>query len=97
VAGRQRSAARACASTIGVDDLQRDSIVKPAISSPAPSAGSINKSLVLLHGVFRLAVRQHGLRTNPVAAAERQPEHRTGDFRVAGSTSLRAGRSSPTG
>jgi integrase len=46
------------------------------------SARSINKSLVLLHGVFRLAVRRHGLRTNPVAAAERQPEHRTGDFRV---------------
>ena len=40
------------------------------------------------YGVFRLAVRRHGLRTNPVAAAERQPEHRqrtsvwTGDVAV---------------
>jgi integrase len=45
---------------------------------------------VLLHGVFRLAVRRHGLRTNPVAAAERQPEHRTGDFRVLDPSSVAA-------
>ncbi len=46
------------------------------------SARSINKSLVLLHGIFKLAVRRHGLRTNPVAAAERQPQRRSGDFTV---------------
>jgi hypothetical protein len=34
------------------------------------SARTINKSLVLLHGVFKRAQRQHGLVRNPVAAAD---------------------------
>jgi integrase len=46
------------------------------------SARTINKSLVLLHGVFVRGVRTHGLRINPVATAERQPEPRSGDFTV---------------
>ncbi|CAA9518140.1 MAG: Integrase [uncultured Solirubrobacteraceae bacterium] len=57
------------------------------------SARSINKSLVLAHGIFKLAMRRHGLRTNPVAAAERQPQRRSGDFTVLepGSVALLAG------
>src|SRR5204863_1794882 len=38
--------------------------------------------LVLLHGMFKRAVRRHGLKLNPVEAAERQPERRSGDFEV---------------
>lgn len=43
---------------------------------------TINKSLVLLHGIFKRAQRVHGLPANPVAGAERQPYRRSGDFQV---------------
>jgi len=43
---------------------------------------TINKTLVLLHGIFKRAEREHGLAGNPVAGAERQPYRRSGDFQV---------------
>jgi len=43
---------------------------------------TINKSLVLLHGIFKRAQREHGLTGNPAAGAERQPYRRSGDFQV---------------
>lgn len=59
-------------------DAYRARLVKDGRLSPR----TINKSLALLHGVFKRAVRTHGLSSNPVAAAERQPEKRSGEFRV---------------
>ncbi len=43
---------------------------------------TINKTLVLLHGIFKRAQREHGLASNPAATAERQPYRRSGDFDV---------------
>jgi integrase len=43
---------------------------------------TINKLLVLLHGIFRRAQRVYGLPGNPVAAVERQPVQRSGEFEV---------------
>ncbi len=44
------------------------------------SARTINKRLAQLHAIFKRAQRVHGLPTNPVAGAERQPHSRSGDF-----------------
>lgn len=63
--------------TLDVDKFRAE-MVKGGKHTPR----TVNKALVLAHGVFRLAQRRHGLRTNPVANAERQPEARSGDFRV---------------
>ncbi len=46
------------------------------------SARTINKLLVILHGVLRRAMRVYGLRTNPAALVDRQPLRRSGDFQV---------------
>jgi len=43
---------------------------------------TINKQLVLLHGIFRRAQRVYGLPGNPAAAVDRQPVRRSGDFDV---------------
>ena len=59
-------------------EAYRRRLVKAGKLSPR----TINKSLVLLHGIFKLAVKRHGLPGNPVEGAERQPQRRSGDFRV---------------
>jgi integrase len=46
------------------------------------SARTVNKLLTNLHGVFRRAQRAYGLDSNPVAAVDRQPYRRSGDFTV---------------
>jgi len=46
------------------------------------TARTINKYIVILHGIFKRAMRVHGLRTNPVARVDRQPQRRSGDFQV---------------
>jgi integrase len=46
------------------------------------SARTINKQLVILHGVLRRAMRVYGLRSNPAALVDRQPLRRSGDFDV---------------
>jgi integrase len=58
------------------------------------AAATINRRLVALHAIFKRACRTHELRVNPVEAAERQPQRRSGDFRVleAGDVALLAGR-----
>ena len=43
---------------------------------------TINKHLVILHGIFRRAQRVWELPSNPAAAVERQPVRRTGKFSV---------------
>ena len=46
------------------------------------SARTINKHLVMLHGIFRRARRAYRLPVNPAAGVERQPVRSTGRFRV---------------
>ena len=46
------------------------------------SARTINKMLVILHGIFRRAMRVYGLPSNPVATVDRQPQRRSGDFQA---------------
>ena len=46
------------------------------------SARTINKRLVILHGILRRAMRVYGLRSNPAALVDRQPLRRSGDFSV---------------
>lgn len=43
---------------------------------------TINKQLVLLHGIFKRAMRVHGLAVNPAAGVDRQPKRDSGDFDV---------------
>jgi integrase len=46
------------------------------------SARTINKRLVVLHGILRRAMRVYGLRSNPAALVDRQPLRRSGEFAV---------------
>ena len=46
------------------------------------SARTINKQLVVLHGILRRAMRVYGLRSNPAALVDRQPLRRSGEFAV---------------
>ncbi|SRR6266545_965309 len=54
------------------------------------SARTINKQLVILHGVLRRAMRVYGLRSNPAALVDRQPLRRSGDFEVLSPTEVEA-------
>jgi integrase len=46
------------------------------------SARTINKHLVIVHGVLRRAMRVYGLQSNPAALVDRQPLRRSGVFDV---------------
>lgn len=46
------------------------------------SARTINRHLVVLHGIFKRASRVWGLRDNPAAVVERQPNRYSGEFSV---------------
>jgi integrase len=46
------------------------------------SARTINRHLVVLHGIFKRAARVWGLSENPAAIVERQPNRYSGDFSV---------------
>ena len=46
------------------------------------SPRTINRNLTRLNGIFRRAIRAHGLRANPAAHVDRQPIRASGDFRV---------------
>jgi integrase len=46
------------------------------------SARTINKHLVILHGIFRRAMRVYRIPANPVAVVDRQPLRRSGEFSV---------------
>ncbi len=43
---------------------------------------SINKFLVVLHGIFRRARKAYGLRSNPVVDVEKRPQANAGDIEV---------------
>jgi integrase len=43
---------------------------------------TINKNMLVIHGVLKRAQRHWGLVTNPAAGLERQPVRRSGEFRV---------------
>jgi integrase len=59
-------------------DAYRVSLVMEGRLSPR----TINKRLAQLHAIFKRAQKVHGLGVNPVAGADRQPQKRSGDFRV---------------
>jgi integrase len=46
------------------------------------SPRTINKRLVVMHGILRRAMRVYGLRTNAAALVDRQPLRRSGEFAV---------------
>src|SRR3954454_25327678 len=54
------------------------------------AASTVNKHLLILQGIFRRAMRRHGLPGNPVLGVERQPIRRSGDFRVLSSEQVEA-------
>ena len=56
----------------------RERLVREGALAPR----TVNKVLVVLHGVFRRAVRRYGLASNPASEVDRQPVRASGDFRV---------------
>jgi integrase len=46
------------------------------------SPRTVNKLLVIMHGIFKRAARVYGVPSNPVARVDRQPQRSSGDFRV---------------
>ncbi len=65
-------------STITVDDLERLRTELLEVLSPRTA----QKTMVLLHGIFRLAARRGWCATNPVADAERITVRRRAEFAV---------------
>lgn len=60
-----------------IDDWRRAQVLGGTLSDR-----SVNKTLIMLHGIFARAQRLYGLPTNPAAVAERQPVRRHGDIDV---------------
>jgi integrase len=54
------------------------------------SARTINKYLVAMHGILKRAQRHWGIVTNAAVGIERQPERRSGEFRVLSPTEVEA-------
>jgi integrase len=54
------------------------------------SARTINKQLIIMHGILRRAMRVYGLRSNAAALVDRQPLRRSGDFAVLSPASIEA-------
>jgi integrase len=63
-----------------IDTARIDSYREKLVAEGRLSARTINKRLAQLHAIFKRAQRVHGLSTNPVSGAERQPHRRSGDF-----------------
>jgi integrase len=65
--------------TLTTDRIERwkEDLVRSGLAG-----GTVNKHLLVLQGIFRRAMRRHGLPSNPVLGVERQPIRRSGDFRV---------------
>jgi integrase len=53
------------------------------------SPRTVNKLLVIMHGIFKRAMRVYGVPSNPVARVDRQPQRSSGDFRVLTSAEVR--------
>jgi hypothetical protein len=60
------------------------------------SARTINKRLVVLHGILRRAMRVYGLRSNSAALVDRQPLRRSGDFSVLDPAEVRRSPAEPS-
>lgn len=66
-------------------------LYRAALSSEGRLANrTINKHLVILHGIFKRAQRVWELPSNPAAGVERQPERNTGRFNVLTATEVEA-------
>jgi integrase len=61
-----------------------------AVEEGRLSARTINKHLVVLHGIFRRAMRVYGLRANPAALVDRQPLRRSGEITVLSAADVEA-------
>lgn len=59
-------------------DAYRDRLLADGKLSPR----TINKRLVIIHGVFGRAIKVWGLRANPAAGIDKVPERRSGDIDV---------------
>ncbi len=75
-----RSSASCALEAITVERI--DSYRARLVEEGKLSARTINKRLVVLHGILRRAMRVYGLRSNPAALVDRQPLRRSGDFAV---------------
>ena len=73
-------------------DEYREGLVAEGRLSPR----SINKRLAQLHAIFKRAQRTYGLATNPVEAAERQPQRSFGDITVLDAGGVKALSASAT-
>ena len=51
---------------------------------------TINKQLVVLHGIFKRAMKVHKLARNPAATVDRQPDRGSGDFSVLSAAEVEA-------
>ena len=73
---------------VGVNRVNafREHLLDGTDDAKGVSARTTNKTLTLLHGVFKLAMERHGLASNPVATAE----GRSRASASSGSTSRRA-------
>jgi integrase len=65
-----------------IDSERIDSWRARLVEEGILSARTINKILVVLHGIFKRAMRAYGLPSNPVDGVDRQPQRRSGDFQV---------------
>ena len=70
------------ASSAGIRSLPATSTTSVAICSAGRSPRAVQKVLVLLHGVFKLAKRRGLIESNPSADAERVTLEDTGTFNV---------------
>ena len=77
---RQKLGADTELASITTEDIDR--YRESMVEEGRLSARSINKRLTQLHAIFKRAQRVHGLAGDPVEAAERQPQQRSGDIRV---------------
>jgi integrase len=65
-----------------IDSDRIDSWRAELVADGELSARTINKTLVILHGIFGRAMRVYGLPSNPVDGVDRQPQRSSGDFEV---------------
>src|SRR5215212_6348218 len=65
-----------------IDSERIDSWRAELVADGELSARTINKMLVILHGIFKRAMRVFGLPSNPLDGVDRQPQRRSGDFQV---------------
>jgi len=65
-----------------LEDITSADVERWRSSQRALSSRTRNKLLVVLQGIFKRAVKVHGLPTNPTVGVERHPQRATGDIEV---------------